>query len=60
MARVLLATIVMLLVTGFGWSAWAEVEEIVRAAGRVVPAGRTKTINHPHGRQGGRDSGGRG
>jgi hypothetical protein len=32
-----------------GWSAWAEVEQVVRAPGRVAPAGQVKLINHPHG-----------
>jgi membrane fusion protein, adhesin transport system len=32
-----------------GWSAWAEVEQVVRATGRVQPAGQVKVVNHPHG-----------
>ena len=32
-----------------GWSAWAQVEQVVRAPGRVAPAGQVKLINHPHG-----------
>jgi adhesin transport system membrane fusion protein len=31
------------------WSALAEVEQVVRAPGRVAPAGRVKIINHPNG-----------
>jgi HlyD family type I secretion membrane fusion protein len=31
------------------WSAWAEVEQVVRAPGQVEPVGRVKMINHPDG-----------
>lgn len=32
-----------------GWSAMAEVEQVVRAEGTIEPAGRVKVINHPEG-----------
>ena len=31
------------------WAALAEVEQVVRASGRVEPAGMVKVINHPNG-----------
>lgn len=31
------------------WAAMAEVEQVVRASGRVEPAGMVKVINHPNG-----------
>lgn len=45
----LIGCIAALVFTLFGWLAWAEVEEVVRAAGRVEPAGRVKIVNHPRG-----------
>ena len=32
-----------------GWAGLTEVEQVVRAAGQVEPAGRVKLINHPDG-----------
>ncbi|MDF1586722.1 HlyD family type I secretion periplasmic adaptor subunit [Marinimicrococcus flavescens] len=49
LAGVLLGLVALILVAGFGWAAWAEVEEIVRAQGRVEPAGRVKLVNHARG-----------
>ncbi len=48
-AGMLIATIAALVLTFLGWLAWAEVEEVVHAAGRVEPIGRSKIVNHPHG-----------
>jgi HlyD family type I secretion membrane fusion protein len=42
----IIATLVVALV---GWTAWARVDQVVRAAGQVEPAGRVKVINHPRG-----------
>ncbi|HEX6144186.1 MAG TPA: HlyD family type I secretion periplasmic adaptor subunit [Geminicoccaceae bacterium] len=49
-----LAGLLILAVTGLfagllTWSAIAEVEQVIRAPGRVAPAGRVKVINHPNG-----------
>jgi adhesin transport system membrane fusion protein len=49
LATLLVASIAALLVVTFAWLAWAEVDEVVRAAGQVEPAGRVKVINHPRG-----------
>jgi membrane fusion protein, adhesin transport system len=49
LARALVLTIALLLAALIGWMAWATVEEIVRAAGRIEPAGQVKLVNHPRG-----------
>ncbi len=48
-AGFLVASVAALFVVLVGWLAWAEVEEVVRAAGEVEPAGRVKIVNHPRG-----------
>ncbi len=48
-AGILVGTIAALVLTLLGWLAWAQVEEVVRAPGRVEPAGRVKLVNHPRG-----------
>ncbi|MCB2054988.1 MAG: HlyD family type I secretion periplasmic adaptor subunit [Geminicoccaceae bacterium] len=48
-ATALVVSVAALLTAGLGWSAWAEVEEVVQAQGRVEPSGRTKLINHAEG-----------
>lgn len=48
-AGVLVGTIAALVGTLVGWLAWAQVEEVVQAPGRVEPAGRVKIVNHPRG-----------
>lgn len=45
----LIVTTTLLVCGLFGWMAWAEVEEVVRAGGRIEPAGHVKIINHPRG-----------
>ncbi len=46
----LLLLLLLALPLGFlAWLAWAEVERVVRAEGRIQPAGRIKVINHPRG-----------
>lgn len=45
-ASLLVLGIAGLLSAAFTWMAWAEVEEVVSASGRVEPAGRVQTINH--------------
>lgn len=49
LAAALLGLVALILLAGFSWAAWAEVEEIVRAPGRIEPAGRVKLVNHPRG-----------
>lgn len=45
----LLLAMLALLTAGVGWSAWADVDEIVVADGRVEPRGRVKLVNHARG-----------
>ena len=45
----LITSIVALVVTVGAWSAWAEIEELVVASGRVEPAGKVKLVNHVRG-----------
>lgn len=49
LAGTLIACIAVLVAAMIGWLAWAQVEEVVRAQGRVEPAGRVKLVNHPLG-----------
>jgi HlyD family type I secretion membrane fusion protein len=49
LAGALIASIAVLMAATFAWLAWAEVEEVVRAQGRIEPAGRVKLVNHPQG-----------
>ena len=49
LAGILIASIAVLLAAAMGWLAWAKVEEVVRAQGRIEPAGRVKLVNHPQG-----------
>ena len=46
---VLIGSIAALLLAMLAWAAWAQVDEVVAAQGRVAPAGRSKLINHPVG-----------
>ena len=48
-AGALIGCITALLAGGLGWMAWAEVEEVVQAQGRVEPVGRVRIINHASG-----------
>jgi HlyD family type I secretion membrane fusion protein len=48
-AGALVLAIAALLGAALAWSAWAEVEEVVTATGRVEPAGKVKLVNHPRG-----------
>jgi membrane fusion protein, adhesin transport system len=48
-AGLLIATIAALVGALIGWLAWAQVEEVVKATGRVEPQGRVKVVNHPRG-----------
>ncbi len=49
----LAGVLILTVATAFGgmlaWSALAEVEQVVHAAGKVEPASRVKVINHPDG-----------
>jgi HlyD family type I secretion membrane fusion protein len=49
LAGALIGCIAALVLAMLGWAAWARVDEVVRAAGTVEPAGRVKLVNHPHG-----------
>ena len=46
---VLIGSIAALVLAMLAWAAWAQVDEVVAAQGRVAPAGRSKLINHPQG-----------
>ena len=48
-AGTLVACLAALFLALLGWLAWAQVDEVVQAAGTVEPAGRVKLVNHPHG-----------
>ncbi len=48
-AGYLILAIAGMVFTALLWAGLTEVEQVVRAEGRVEPAGRVKTINHPHG-----------
>ncbi len=48
-AGALVLAIALLVGTAVAWTAWARVEEVVTATGRVEPAGRVKLVNHPRG-----------
>lgn len=45
----LIGCIAALFLALLAWLAWAQVDEVVNAAGTVEPAGRVKIVNHPHG-----------
>lgn len=49
LAGVLITTVAGLFMALLGWLAWAQVDEVVHAAGAVEPAGRVKIVNHPRG-----------
>lgn len=49
LAGALVASIAGLVLAMLAWAAWAQVDEVVIAQGRVIPAGRVKLINHAHG-----------
>ena len=48
-ASTLIFGIAMIFAIGIGWMAWAKVEEVIRAEGKVEPMGRVKVINHAEG-----------
>jgi len=48
-AGLLIGTIAALVAALVGWLAWAQVEEVVQAPGRVEPQGRVKIVNHARG-----------
>lgn len=48
-AGALVLLIAALVATALGWTAWARVEELVLATGRVEPSGKVKLVNHPRG-----------
>lgn len=48
-AGLLIGSVALLLTAGLAWTAWARIDEVVRAQGKVEPVARVKLINHPHG-----------
>jgi len=48
-AGALIIAIAGLVTALVAWMAWATVEEVVRAQGRVEPTGQVKLVGHPHG-----------
>ncbi len=53
-ARGLILVLCSLVVLGLAWAGWAQVEQVVRATGRVEPADQVQVVNH---RNGGRVAG---
>jgi HlyD family type I secretion membrane fusion protein len=49
LAGALIGCLTALFLALLAWLAWAQVDEVVRAAGKVEPAGRVKLVNHPRG-----------
>lgn len=49
MAGALIGCIAALFLALLAWLAWAQVDEVVQASGKVAPAGRVKLVNHPRG-----------
>ncbi|MFO1073471.1 MAG: HlyD family type I secretion periplasmic adaptor subunit [Geminicoccaceae bacterium] len=49
LAGALIACIAAMFLALLAWLAWAQVDEVVRASGKVEPAGRVKIVNHPRG-----------
>jgi membrane fusion protein, adhesin transport system len=48
-AGLLIGTIALLLTASLAWTAWARIDEVVKAQGQVEPVDRVKLINHPRG-----------
>lgn len=48
-AGYLIVAVAGMVISGLLWAGLAEVEQVVRAKGRVEPAGRVKIVNHPNG-----------
>lgn len=42
--KVLLALIVLMASAGLAWAAWAELDEVTRGDGRVIPSGRNQVV----------------
>lgn len=42
--KVLLAVIVLMACAGIAWAAWAELDEVTRGDGRVIPSGRNQVV----------------
>lgn len=49
LAGLLIVTVTLVFGGLLTWAALAEVEQVIRAPGRVAPVGRVKVINHPNG-----------
>jgi HlyD family type I secretion membrane fusion protein len=48
-AGALIGSVALLLAVAVAWTAWARVDEVVKAQGEVEPAERVKLLNHPRG-----------
>jgi HlyD family type I secretion membrane fusion protein len=48
-AGLLIGSVALMLTAGVAWTAWARIDEVVKAQGEVEPAARVKLINHPRG-----------
>lgn len=48
-AGFLIGSVALLLGCTLAWTAWARIDEVVKARGQVEPAARVKLINHPRG-----------
>ncbi len=48
-AGLLIGSVALLLTASVAWTAWARIDEVVKAQGQVEPAERVKLINHPRG-----------
>ncbi|MCB1970298.1 MAG: HlyD family type I secretion periplasmic adaptor subunit [Geminicoccaceae bacterium] len=49
LASALIGSITLMVGLGIGWMAWADVDEVIDAPGKVEPMGRVKVINHSQG-----------
>ncbi|WP_259782462.1 HlyD family type I secretion periplasmic adaptor subunit [Aestuariispira ectoiniformans] len=48
-AHLLLFSIVLVFTVFFGWAYVAEVDEVTRGQGKIIPSGQTKTVQHLEG-----------
>ncbi|MEM7071017.1 MAG: HlyD family type I secretion periplasmic adaptor subunit, partial [Pseudomonadota bacterium] len=48
-ARILLFMILAAITCFIGWAAWAEINEVTKGDGKIIPSGRTQVIQHLEG-----------